>query len=217
MSNEFSERDVVTQLEHGDTSHLSTFFQGKFEEERLTSVNVMKGLYDADVKAGIAPKGQLDINESHWWNENIAIDVNGKSAYGDSFDLRSLKHSDPNDVVPENRTKFDMGEIQQVTKQLELGDPSGLDQALQGKYVEEAASCLKQVVKTNEADLAQGLTHAALYLNFDDHKMFPMNVSVARSMSGFWNAFSNPSQLYEKGWDETLRQQFVRSRTDDRK
>jgi len=84
-------------------------------------------------------------------------------------------------------------------------------------YVEEAVRYLNLVDKANRADLADRQTNAGLYLSFVEFKHHPMNVSLSRSLSGWRNALSNPSQLYEKGWDETLQQQYVRARTDDRK
>src|SRR5262249_29121961 len=122
----------------------------------------------------------------------------------------------PSDTVPANRQPLDMEQIRRVTKDLESGQPDSLMKALTGTYIEEGVRYLHAVLAVNKDDLQAGRTKATLSVGYDGHKMFPMKVSISRSVPGFLNALSGPPNLYEKGWDAQKSEQYVDMHYDTR-
>ncbi len=98
-----TERQLLTELERGDDSHLKPFFSGEFEEKRLASIRLLREMFSADVKSGHAKPESLYFSASHWYSQRIEVQRDGNTIYLDVLDTAKLTHRDPGDVVPQNR------------------------------------------------------------------------------------------------------------------
>jgi hypothetical protein len=203
MAQRIPERQLVTELENGNSEHLNGYFNGQFEEERIKSVNRMRDMYLDDVKSGATSPGLMKFDVHHWFGEQISIDYDykGKNVYQDTF-KQDLTHSDPNDVAPPNRKPFDPAEVRKVTTDLENGSPDSLKTALSGLYFEEQNRYIKAVQALNEQDQKSKATGVGLSLSFDFNKGKDMSLGVERSAPGFWNFWSNPQHLYTAKIDQ---------------
>jgi len=204
MADRPPERQLVTELEHGKTDHLTGFFNGQFEEERIKSVNLMRDMYLDDVKSGTTKSGTLKFDVHHWFGEQIDIDFDykGKNAYHDTFTV-DLKHSRPDDVAAPNRKPFDPTEVRRVTTDLENGNPVSLKAALSGLYAEEQLRYIDALSKLNMNDLTAKTTTVGLYLAGDFNKGRDLSFGIERSAPGFKNFWSNPQNVYSETIDHS--------------
>lgn len=198
-----TERQVTTELENGDGSHVSALFSGKFQEERMASLRVMQELYEQDVKAG-RTKTDLTFSAEAYYNPSIQILSNGRQLYGDALDLYKLEHTDPNDKVPPNRKPFDMAEIRRVTTDLENGSADSFKSSQDGRFMEERVRFMKAIGELNGADVANKTAGATLGFQFSGHKWFGNQMAVnyyapgGLFSSNFW---TNPRRLYSETLD----------------
>lgn len=216
MGNSVSERQLTTELEHGNTEHVNGFFSGQFEEQRIGAVSRMRDLYLADVKAGTVQQGTLDFGVRQWFGENIDISYKGNNVYHDTFDIASLKHSAPGDTTPDNRQAFDPAKIRQVTTDLEKGNPDSLKAALGGLYAEEQQRYLTSIQSLNQQDRESHLTDVGLYTYNGWNKNPQMMLSLNRYATGFKNDLTNPFPLYTETVDSRTGQQTVTANPDTR-
>jgi hypothetical protein len=201
-SDGISERQVTTELEHGNASHVQDLFRGKFEEERFASLKAMSRLYQADIKAGLT-KTDLEFDARIFNNPSITIRKDGRQVYQDTLDLTKLEHSDGSSI-PENRKPFNMAEIRKVTTDLEHGDPHSFKIAQDGKFMEERVRFMKAIGKLNDTDKADQTTDVGLGFRFSGSKWAgnEMNVNYYHP-GGFFSSdfWMSPRQLYSEVYD----------------
>ncbi|MBK8221728.1 MAG: hypothetical protein IPK73_11950 [Candidatus Obscuribacter sp.] len=213
-----TERQVTTELENGDGSHVPDLFAGKFQEERLESMRQMQALYADDVQAGRAEPG-LSFKAEAYYNPQIRIEQDGDALYADTLDLDKMQHNKLADVVPPDRKPLDLELVRRVTSDLEAGRPESLKLALDGKFIEERARFLQSVEDLNGNDVAAQKTGVRLSMDLSGPKWSGNTMSVYRyapggiTTSNFWN---NPRAPYAETLDMDTGARSFRQAPDDR-
>ncbi|MBI5175158.1 MAG: hypothetical protein HY986_19880 [Candidatus Melainabacteria bacterium] len=213
-----TERQVTTELENGDGSHVPDLFAGKFQEERLESLRQMQALYAEDVQSGLAKPG-LSFKADAYYNPQIRIEKSGETLYADTLDLDKMQHNMLADAVPPDRKPLDLELARRVTSDLEAGRPESLKLALDGKFIEERARFLQAVEDLNGIDVAAQKTGVRLSMDLSGPKWSGNNMSVYRyapggiTTSNFWN---NPRAPYVETLDMDTGARSFRLAPDDR-
>jgi hypothetical protein len=205
MSSEsISARQLTTELEHGDASHVQDFFRGQFEDQRFSNLGQIRTLYQDDVKAG-RTEANLDFKAEIYYNPSIEIDKDGWRLYGDTLDLYTMSHSDGS-KVPEDRKPLDMALVRKVTTDLEDGDPKSLAAAQNGKFIEERTRFLKEITLQNNKDIDRDHSGQTVRLScqYAGHKWFGNEMAVDYyAPGGFFskNFWTNPQRIYSEVYD----------------
>ncbi len=222
MADKISIRDLTTQLEHGDGHNTSSFFSGKFEEERFKDLEAIRKLNEQDRTTGKTAV-TLNCEKDFYYSDTINITATngawdefkgGKSLYSDSLDLHTLKHSDAADKVPPIRHGVN---VRTLTSALESGDGKALQIALDGKYQEERANILNQVGALNKLDLAAHKTTVTLQIDVAGSKHNAGTMSVDRVRSGFHDSFFGGVPLYRETLDLETGKRDISASFDGRK
>jgi hypothetical protein len=223
MNDKVSIRDLTTQLENGDGHNVSTFFKGKFEEDRFKDLDAIRKLNEQDRAAG-KTNVTLNCEKDFYYTDVIRITAannswgdqlnGGKELYSDNLDMNTLKHTDETDKVPALRTPVD---FRKLTTALEEGDGNALKTALSGKFQEERAFVLEQVGALNTKDLADHKTKITLQVDVADSKHNANRMSVVRVLPGFRDSFLGGTQIYEEQLDLDTGKRDITANLDNRK
>ena len=222
MSDNVSIRDLTTQLEKGDGHNASSFFKGKFEEERFKDLDAIRNLNEQDRATGKTAV-TLNCEKDFYYNDTIRITAEkngwdefngGKELYSDSLDLHTLKHTDETDKVPALRDSVDFSKL---TTALENGDGNALKTALAGKYQEERAFVLEQVGDLNSKDLADHKSNVTIQIDVADSKHNANRMSVDRVLPGFHDSFFGGKEIYEETLDLDTGKRAISASLDNRK
>ena len=231
------ERKVLNDLERGSGTSLAQLFSGKFEEDRVKSLHTIEQLYKQDVAAHRNGKSDLEFDTNDFWHNQISVSDNnsGKTIYYDQLDLKGGVHNersltvdaggkqvqapDRTYAMTADRQAIDPKVVDQVTHDLENGNPDSLSTALSGKMQEERVRFLQFVQTKNADDLKTQKSSIELDIDVEGFKHHTNELNVMRNAPGgiftsnFWN---NPASVYFDSLDMNTDKRDIRVQKDSR-
>jgi hypothetical protein len=216
-------KEVTHQLEHGDNHGLISLLSGKFEEERIAALNLIRDQNGRDRQADPNAK-QLDIQTTGGVLSNseyvrllsggLADWNGGQTVFTSSLDLTTLTRSgsDPGSA-PANRTFVN---VRALTDALERGDGAAAAGLVSPLYEEERFRAFRQAGKLNEDDLAAHRTNVSLAITTGGTKMQTDEIRVERDLAGLHDAFLGGVTIYNDSLNLDTLKRDVRTARDTR-
>jgi hypothetical protein len=200
-------KTLTNQLEHGETAGLKQYFSGKFDEERIGTLNQIREQNKANRQADPnVPELQIEASSSPGSNNQSVRLAHGgfqeammgaPGIYSSQLDISKLTRTG-GETVPENRTKVD---VEALTARLERGEATGTAKLIDGLFEEERVRLFQQVQKLNEQHIADKKTNIHLYAQISASKTGSDSISIERRMPGFGDAFWGGTYLYGETLD----------------
>lgn len=219
-------KTLTSQLENGDATGLSKHFQGKFEEERIETLNLIAKQNQSNrSEHPEIPKLEIDISSYPGTNhENVRLDrgtwqesfFGAKQIFASSLHLRDLKRMDDEAPVPPNRKDLRV-DVEALTTRLERGEGVGTKEILAPLFEEERIRVLQEVQKINEQHLAQNKTNAHLYVEINSSKTGSDYLSVERRLPGGHDDFFGGPRLYRETLNLRSLKREIAETQDERK
>ncbi len=217
--------DLTRQLEHGDASKVAPFMQGKFEEERIEALqmirqqNQLHRQQDEKVPELAISYGSMIPSSNYERIELMSgawsYFAGGKQLYSSYLDIQKLtRGSGSDEPVPPSRFAID---TRSLTNQLEKGVGRGLKDVLDPLKEEERVRVFQDVSRLNKEDLSQHKTNVELQISIAATKTGSDYIDVTRVLPGFHDAFFGGVQIYHEILDLHTLQRNAWESTDKRK
>ena len=198
---------ITNDLEHGQADSLKQNLHGKFEEERIGTLNQIREQNKQD-RAGHADVPELQITTSsspaaNYYSIRLDHGTNsdaffgGTSIYDARLDLQTLTRSG-DDPVPPNRQQID---LEALTVKLEKGNGNGVGQMVSSLQEEERIRVFRDVEKLNQQHLAEHKTTIELYATVSASKSGADTIDIERRLPGNYDAFFGGARIYNEKLD----------------